>query len=87
MTNRSKNDLDFVGKSWQNFEIEHDDHVIILLMMRHGFIIDRLVGSQAMLFRLVEMNHRGPLFVEIGLNLEQCFIYSLNQVVLLLYIR
>ena len=31
MTNRSKNDLEFVVKILQNFEIEYDDHVIILL--------------------------------------------------------
>ena len=24
MTNKSQNDLDFVGKIWQNFEMEHD---------------------------------------------------------------
>ena len=67
--------------------MEHDAHVILLPMMRHEIITDRLVGSQAMLLGLVKMNHRGPLFGEIGLNLEQCFLYSLNQVLLLLYIK
>ena len=63
------------------------DYVILLLVMRHEYIIDRLVGSQAILRGLVRMNRQGPLFIEINLNPERCFVYSLNQVVLFLYIK
>jgi hypothetical protein len=42
--------------------MEHDDYVVLLLEMRHGFIIDSLAGSQAMLPGLVKMNHQGPLY-------------------------
>ncbi len=67
--------------------MEHGDYVILLLVIRHGFTIDRLVGSRAMLLGLVKMNRQGSLFVEIDLNLKHCVVYSSNQVVRFLYIK
>ncbi len=59
--------------------MERGDYLILLLVMRHRFIIDKLVGNQAILPGLVKMNHQGQLFVEIDLKLEQCFVYSLTS--------
>jgi len=85
--NKSNSDLEFVVKTYQNFAMEHGGYAILLLVMRHGFIMDSLVRNQAMLLGLVEMSYQGPLFVEIDLNLEHCFVYSSNQMVLFLYIK
>ncbi len=87
MTNRSKNDLEFVVKVQRNLEIEHNAHVILLQIMRHEIIADGLVGSQAMLLGLVNMNHRGPLFVEIDLDPKHYFVYSSKQRALFLYVK
>src|SRR5438132_10720690 len=59
----------------------------LLLVMRHGFFTDKLVESRAMLPGLVRMNHQARLFVEIGLNLNHYFVFSLIQVVLFLFIK
>ena len=55
--------------------------------MRHGFFTGRLVGSQAMLPGLAKMNNQGPLFVGIDMNLKHFSVYSLNPLVLCLYIK
>ena len=86
MMNRSNNDLEFITKTYRNLEIERNVYVILLLVMRHGFITDRLVESQAILAGLVKMSHQEPLFVETDLNPEHYFSYFLNQLILFSYI-
>ncbi len=73
-------------KNLAKFVVVPDDYVILLQVMRHGFTIGRLVTSQQTKAGLAKVNHQRLWFVEANLNQKIYFLYSLNQMVLFLYI-
>ena len=84
---QNQKDFEFVVKIYRNLGTEYGDYVTLSPVMRRGFITDRLIGSQAILPALVKMNHQRPLFVGIDINLKHFSVYSLNPLVLSLYIK
>ena len=81
---KSKNVLNFVVKIWQNFVLVLGRYVILLPVMRCGFTIGRLVASQSTPAELVKMNQQQLLFVQVNLNENIYFVYSLTQMILFL---
>ncbi len=86
MMKKSKNELDFAVKIWRNLVVVPGYYAILLQVMRYGFTIGRLVTGQQTKAGLAKVNHQRLWFVEANLNQKIYFVYSLNEMVLFLYI-
>ena len=61
------------------------DYAILLQVVRHGCTVSKLVTNQPAQAELLKVSHQPLLLVEVDLNQRLYFLYSLNQMVLFLF--
>ena len=61
------------------------DYVIVSQVMRHGFTIGKLVTNQSAQAGLLKVSHKPLLLVKVDLNQRLYCLYSLNQMLLFLF--
>ena len=72
-------------KICRNFVIAPGDCVILLQITRRGLTFGKLDTNQSTQAGLLKVNHQPLLLVEVGLNQRPYILYSLNQMILFLF--